>query len=272
MLKKEFVINPEGNKNVLILAGIHGNELTPIYALIKLIKYGHINSIKNPYIKKITVINCVNQDAIESKSRGIREIDLNRMFDTQAIERQEKIRNEILYQITFNDVIIDLHSYGSKNINKEIVLINNCPQAPRYVEFCKLNNLHFALQNTYQNSLKKYVIDLNKIAFTIELNGTNKINVQSAYQGIYIIQTILDNIQAFDFNKYIKLEKYPENYALTDIAAEHSGLFIDNRIIDFEGNILEDFNIHKNIIFNTTHDFVNKGDYCVSVQPNIDYQ
>lgn len=271
MFKQEFILNNEG-KDILILAGIHGNELTPIYTLIKFIKYGFVTSIKNKYIRKITVINCVNQPAIVSKTRGIREIDLNRLFDSEAIAKQLEIRDKITKEIDNHYAVIDLHSYGSKNINQEIVLINNNDQAQRYVEFCKLTGLHFALQNEYQHSLKQYALNNNKIAFTIELSGTNKINIKSAYQGIHIIATILENIQTFEFNHNVTLKKYTDDYCLIHLNAEHDGLFVDNMLMDFSGNILENYNIHKNIIFNTVHDFVNKGDYCVSIQPNIDYQ
>ena len=77
-------IKGKGVNNILILTGIHGNELTPIHCGL-LLKEFNWKKLKESF-KEITILNAINLDGIKE---GVREIpdtstkDLNRMFSNE---------------------------------------------------------------------------------------------------------------------------------------------------------------------------------------------
>ena len=71
-------------KKVLIIAGVHGDELTPIYTLSYMLKNKLFNIDK---VKSITVMNGINSSGIKSTTREISSnntTDLNRMLSTES--------------------------------------------------------------------------------------------------------------------------------------------------------------------------------------------
>ena len=81
-------IKGKGNKNILILTGIHGDELTPIYAGYLLSKYNWLESFAN-YFHTLTILNAVNINGIKKNTREIPSdstTDLNRMFKNEVKE------------------------------------------------------------------------------------------------------------------------------------------------------------------------------------------
>lgn len=269
MFKKEFSIYKNGTKNVLVIAGIHGNELTSVYATMELEKaLEKYILINNQDIRKITIINFANQEAINTYQKNYNFFDLNKDF---SIERkpENKLTVEIIEEIKKHDIIIDTHTYGTKFLTRNIISINNNLQAKTYVDFCNKYQIPFALNRFYQNSIKQYSIDLGKIAFTIELaGGVGKIDKQNATLGFNLIVRI---INFFKEDYYPSNNaKYHEEYCLEDLKATNTGIFIDNEIIDANSKVLSSYRpLEKNIIFTTTNDFVSKGDYVLSIQPNI---
>jgi predicted deacylase len=269
MFKKDFNIYKNGTKDVLVIAGIHGNELTSIYAVMEfekaLEKYILIN---NPEIRKVTIINFANQEAINTAQRNYNFFDLNKDFSIE-MKPVNKITVEIVEEIKTHDIIICVHTYGLKHLVKDIVSINNNAQAKTYVDFCNKYQIPFALNKYYQNSIKQYAIDLGKVAFTLELAGglgkISKANVASCYNQLF---RIINFFKLDDFPS--SNEKYHEDYCLEDLKATNTGIFIDNEIIDANSKVLSSYRpFEKNIIFTTTNDFVCRDDYILSVQPNI---
>lgn len=268
-------INPDGEKNVLIIAGVHGNELTAIHSVASMIdefqKPPYINMFKsNNFIKSIKIMNGVNEFAIKQKTRLV-EYDMNRSFKFGV----DDITQMLMEEIKKHDIIFDVHSYHSRSLVKTSVLINNDMRANQYVKFCLDNKLGFILQGDYQKGTIKEYSSLwpEKIAFTIETKGSNKIDIGSSFSASYMIQKIITNINN-DF--FIEPNPLPKHYNVQDYYSPVDGLVLADSIVDFSFNTLfdfkRDFKRDDDICFKANHDYVNKGDYLYSIQPNIPYE
>ena len=185
----------KGTKDILILTGVHGDELTPIYVGYKLDpeKQFDINSYR-----LITIVSAIN---IEGIKKGVREIpsdhttDLNRMFINNIPENKV---NEIKKLINTHDIVIDLHSSPSCT---EFILINQNEYANSYVEFAISNNIKYLLRYSDNNTIKKYCIERNKISFTVEINKMKEIDFDSSFNCQKLLERIINNINSFKQNK-----------------------------------------------------------------------
>lgn len=223
--------NKEG-KNILIISGVHGDEITPIYCT-RLIQ-DYLNATKFN-VNTITILSAVNKKGIKNNSRDIIEKysnDLNRSFSS---EEQEDYVSILKSHIDKNDVIIDVHSSPKCT---EFLLINQDFNANSYVEFCIKNNIKYFLRYSSSDTIKKYCNELGKISFTLELNGMNSCDIQSAIKGERIVNNILHNINDFSI---IKSE--PKYSTGTEIYSLYSGLVLYN--INFGSKI------EYNQLFNT---------------------
>ncbi len=181
-------------KNILVMSGIHGNELTPIYCtyLLSETKY-NLEDFEN-----LTIVSAINFYGICENTRNIPQNntdDLNRMF---SIKLNIDLKKEIEKLIDENDVIIDIHS--SPNCD-EFLLLNQDETTNSYVDFCIENDLHYLIRYSNTNTIKKYCIDLDKLSFTLELNKMDYIDYNSAKNGSEIIKKIISSVNNFKINK-----------------------------------------------------------------------
>ena len=117
-------------KNILIIAGIHGNEIGTIslaYDLIHTISHTKKEELQTlfPDIREITILPVANYEAMRSCKRDIVHTtnDLNRGWFT---DRYSTIRTDILDEIEKADVVIDMNSlYGKDTFDKLKFLIEN---------------------------------------------------------------------------------------------------------------------------------------------------
>jgi len=217
------IFEGKGDKNILILSGVHGNELTPIYCSYLLSKYDDIfffdkKYIKSKSFKKLTILSSINDDGIIKNTRDIPNnstTDINRMFNS---ELKVNIQEELKTLINENDVIIDIHSSPHCT---EFALINQDRKTNSYIDFLKNIDVNYAIRYSSANTIKKYCLDLNKIAFTIELNGMNKIDYDSAGKGFELVCKIINNIRKFEV-----VESEPKYDTLTELLTYRKGLFI----------------------------------------------
>lgn len=208
--------NKKGKK-ILIISGVHGNELTSIYCTYLLTKCNYTDF----NFKSITIISSINIDGVIKNTREIPNNsteDLNRMFKSEDIINY---KNELEKYIKKNNIIIDIHTSPKCD---NFVLLNQDEYTNSYVDFCNKNDIHYLIRYSSANTIKKYCIDLNKITFTLELNKMDYIDYNSAENGKNVVMKIIKNCNSFNNKKskpihktYIELQTYKE------------GLFIENK-------------------------------------------
>ncbi len=114
MFKKYVFDSKIKGKNILVLGGVHGNEVAGTKAqniLMEKIKNNELN-LKSGLI---TFIPVVNKEAQRQDKRFV-DVNLNRVvcFHENAKLNEEKIANELIKEIEKCDVMIDLHSTHCK--------------------------------------------------------------------------------------------------------------------------------------------------------------
>ncbi len=207
--------NNKDGFNILIISGVHGNELSPIYSTYLLNNY--IQQHKIGDYNSLTIITGVSNNAIIENSRDLvnsHTNDLNRMFSNFNINEKELLKE----YIDANDIIIDIHS--SPNCT-EFVLINQDENANSYVEFCKEIGVTYLLRYSNANTIKKFCLEKGKICFTLELNLLNYIDLVSSEKGVDIIINIINNINKFDYRN-----EYPVYNTYGELNTYYSGIFI----------------------------------------------
>jgi succinylglutamate desuccinylase len=270
MNKIEF--KGKGEKNILILTGVHGNELTPVYVGYLLNEY-ILKNDKNydDNYHNLTLINAINIDGIRKNIRDVplnNTDDLNRMFKTEV---KEKYVDEIKELIDKNDVIIDIHSSPACT---EFILLNNNEYSNSYVEFAEKFQIPYLLRFNNNDTIKKYCLEKGKISFTIEINKMNSIDFDSSSKCFNIIQDIFHNVNNFIY----KIEE-PRYEPYFEFFYHKEGLFIPNyckklgKFIENGDEIGECINLknfNKDIIYykNNINARIISGDDTSYINPN----
>lgn len=233
MYRKEIIGNNNKGKNILIIAGVHGNELTSIYCAYLLSKYDYTNF----NFKKITIVNSINKIGVIKNQREIPNTatsDLNRMFNLEdTIDIKEVLEKEIKE----HDIIIDIHTSPKCD---NFVLLNQDDNTNSYVDYCEKNNINYLIRYSSTNTIKKYCIDLDKISFTLELNMMDYIDFDSAEKGKEIVLNIIKN------NNFSIKKEEPKYESYVELQTYKAGLFISEKICgdvitknDIVGSILD---------------------------------
>lgn len=235
---KTFKGNNKEGKNILIISGVHGDEITPIFCT-KLLQEHLVDYNSNYDVNNITIISAVNKIGIKNNTRDItkkQSNDLNRLFNSDIQEDYVAILKTYIDE---HDVIIDIHS--SPNCT-EFLLINQDFYANSYVDFCIKNDIKYFLRYSNSDTIKKYCSNLNKISFTLELNGMDRVDDHSTIKGYEIVKTIISNINGLNI-----IKEEPKYNIGTEIYTLHSGLneyfFDTSKIID----VRVEFNAVTNI-------------------------
>lgn len=221
------VILGTGTKKILVLTGIHGNELTPVYCGKLLNEHNWINDSKN--FKKLTILNAINKNGIQNNTREINydsTSDINRMFSS---EKYDFSKNELLEYFENNDVILDIHSSPAIT---ETFLLNQDGSGNNYVRFLNKLNLNYYIRYSNANTTKNYCLNKNKIGFTLELNKMDYIDFESAKRGLNIVVDVIKNINSFDNSK----KEEPKFKVGFDYYTYYEGLFIPNKKL---GDVVE---------------------------------
>ncbi len=266
---KEFKGNKEDGKNIVVLSGVHGNELTPISALIKLQK--NIDIVL-PYVNKITLIMGANVDAMKRFSRSS-DKDFNRIMgeDHEFAKLMEEYVNN-------NDVIIDVHA--SPNIS-EFALINTDDNYSKMVNFCKKCNIDIVAWESNTNSIKSFAFSKDKVGITLELNGMTSIDEKSAVKGSEMIISIIKNIDLLDETHFsynievLKAINSPKD-GLIEYHKSIGDMIYDNEMIytlyDTSGDIIDmvKSDTTGKIILVNSNNYVNTGDEVYNIMPDIE--
>jgi len=215
---KEIKGNVLAGKKILVISGVHGNELTPIMTT-HLLTQSELDLDLDKF-QSLTIITGANNDAINSNTRDIPNSttsDLNRMFKNTP---PFSIKDELRKHLDANDVIIDIHSSPSCT---EFVLLNQDENTNSYVEFCKEHLINYTIRYSGAETIKKYCLSRNRIAFTLELSGIGYVDYTSAYQGKIITKNIIENCSNF-----VVRQEEPVYSPYVELYTYKSGIFSRN--------------------------------------------
>jgi len=207
----------QGEKNILILSGVHGNELTPILSSMLLCDSLKSEEFIKTY-KKLIILNFINLNGIRENIRDIPHSinhDFNRKF---PLDKPDYIFEIVDDFIRNSDIVIDIHSSPSC---LECILINQDKFANSYINFSIENNINYIVRYNYNNTIKKHASDLNKKSFTVELNGMNILDERSAVLGENLILNIIKNVDKLNL-----IEEFPKFKTFEEIFYFEEGLFI----------------------------------------------
>lgn len=185
-----------GDKKLLLISGLHGDEYNPVVALRELFidaKSDFVTDLKSRY-SSITVLHAVNRQGLVNNTRLCEGIDLNRIEDYSSDKLKQFIDD--------SDVIVDVHASPKCST---FVLISNNDEASSYVKFCKDFHLNYVVwSDSAANSTKAYAISKGKTAFTIECSGIGSVDELSVFLVKSMIKTISLNAGNYSFDKEIQ--------------------------------------------------------------------
>lgn len=205
-------------KRVLIISGVHGNELTPLLTTQMLST--DICNYKNilSFYAEIVIITGINELAIKSKTRGAS------LPNTDDMNRKSSDKEDIITiakdYIKNADIVIDIHS--SPDIT-EMFLINQDVYAEVMYKVMLLSSQKYCFRPFNGDTIKNYTLGLGKIGFTLELNGIDFIDKMSARKGYSMVIDLLGVIYDMEL---IKGDIDPR-FTLIDVISYSEG------IIDF---------------------------------------
>lgn len=187
--------------NVLVIAGIHGDELTSMNVCDELINYFSKNKPDKTnltflnYVNEYGLVNCTREWATVENER-----DLNRYHFADSDIANE--RTFIKQQILQSDVVIDIHS--SPNIT-EFFLIDNGSNIN--LDYFKENDFPFIVRDFDGKTIKRFCLNTTKndkriLGFTFETRGLKEVDRVSAMKSFNILKQFIKNIHdVYDANK-----------------------------------------------------------------------
>jgi aspartoacylase len=275
-----FELSGAGEKNILILAGVHGNELTSIYCayILKENLLAAHSTCKNKMFKKITILNNINIEGVRKNTREIpteSNEDLNRMFSN---ETSLNLKEDLQKYFEENDVIIDIHTSPSCT---EFVLINQDEYANSYIKYAKEHNIDYLIRYNNSNTIKKFCLENNKISFTIELNKIGSIDHDSAKKGMELIENIINNIDNFELKKseptndtYIEFFHHKEGLFLPQkklgeivLPGEIIGMILDLKTLSHKTIVIYNKSFPSKIICDSGNSYVSASNSICYMQP-----
>ena len=187
MLRKTYKGKKSEGPSVLLIGGVHGNEMTPVYTLSHMIKK---DSFYLESIKELTILNGVNVTGLREGTREMQfdgSNDLNRSLvndpelDINLIQLLEE-------EIEKHDIIIDVHSSPSCS---NFALINIDEFANSINEYCDKAGVITGFRYSGANTIKNYCTSKDKIGITLEINKMNEIDFESATDAVDQITNLL---------------------------------------------------------------------------------
>ena len=265
--------NTQGKK-IAILAGIHGNEINPIYTAMKLVRDSLLTDLEvMKDLSEITVVNTINKAGLMLNKRGIdkpRIDDLNRFFDSD----ESDVVGELKKVIDEHDVIIDLHA--SPNCT-EFVLIDINEYTNSMIEWCVKAGVFYACRYSSNKTIKHYCQDKGKTSITYEMKGMNFIDEVIAHKTIEDIKSLIENVNKFNLEKtepnikeIVITSSYKDGLLLHsvnlgDIVNKND---VISRVANYKGDVVLEIKSPVNgRIISLSHSYVCSGFNTALIQP-----
>lgn len=203
--------------NILLSAGIHGNEKTGIFLIKKFQKNPELIE-RNSFTSKTLLIN---QKAIELNKRYY-EIDLNRCFASHIIHNPKaEVYEELLAQKLYRqiqeskiDFVIDVHT-STSNMGLTLLLSNNNPFNLQLAAYLASKNPQVKIVrsiNTEENRFRH----IFPLGFTLEIGAIAPNVIDSVWfeRAEALIIEILDYIELTNQHQQPKFSKTITLYSL----------------------------------------------------------
>lgn len=230
--------------NVVILGGIHGNELCGVNAIKDFIKKIIKNNLKIN-IGKLTLI-ISNPKAIENNVRFSEE-NLNRCFifdKDKTNSYEEKLSLEIKNYLDKADYVLDLHSSSNLNSEPFIICEKNCLDLTNKLDIKKIC---LGFTKIHPGGTDYYMNKLGKVGICVEcgsLFDDSSTNVAIKTLNLFLYNLGLINLNLFNFeNLKVDLEifevflnyKFKNNFSL--IRKFEDFEFVESgKLIGFDGS------------------------------------
>lgn len=167
-----FVETGKRNQQVLLVSGMHGNEQNAVLASIGVVSSCVWSDIDVSYILGL------NRNGLLRSVRDFAPVDnkpvtdMNRVFNVltdKDFPSPEDMRDGIVPVISKSDIVVDVHNSPSCS---NMVVIDNNEYAANIVRFCLAHGIQYYVANkSNPGTLKQYAFRMNKLGFTVELNG-----------------------------------------------------------------------------------------------------
>ena len=248
-LKKENIFNFSTNnkgKKILILGGVHGDEIAGIKAIENIIKKLIIDN------GEIYFIIC-NDKAIKKKERFIEE-NLNRCFLKNKVSTnsyEENLANELKPIMSQFDICLDIHNSTSKDTEPFIICEANAYPLINSINVKKVVSNFDKLE---PGGTDYFMNSINKIGICIEcgyLDDKNSVQVAENIIINFLKKTcnIKESSKNFDEKKYYFLDKtyIPKiNFVLEKKFKDFEKIKL-NQIIGYD---------NENIIYSTNNSII----------------
>lgn len=172
MMQDATVKFSDNGTKVLIISGTHGNESNAVK--ISSLLYRMLAAAGQEPIEGIASIEFligINDAGLKYNTREYASeaaiADINRSF-YEHCPSYTQILKAVEDAVSRNDIVIDLHN-SPKCLNA--FCVDYAPDAAFFIELLSRNGLPFTVRESNSNTIKKYVNNLGKIGFTLELDN-----------------------------------------------------------------------------------------------------
>ena len=217
--------NGSGNNDIAIISGTHGDELTPLRCLMLLEKT--MKEIDPILYRSVTIVIGINTPALRSGTRSYSPkptSDLNRSFKFIDYDDPKELMERLIHD---NDVVIDVHS--SPDIS-EFYLVDINKFTPNVISILEMNESKYACRYFNGDTIKKYILNQDKIGLTLELNGMTTIDESSAFFGKLMLKKFIENSNKLD-NRIDEDMSFPIK-EMIEIKSDVEGIFEKEVIAD----------------------------------------
>ncbi len=222
-----------GSPKVFLGASIHGDELTSLAVLWKIMDYMKISELNG----SLTMVMGMNPEGIAfgRRTEPYFNVDLNRMYpgDPEG-SLPERITN-IIYNIAVNhDVVLDIHTAGD---SIPFILIDPIKGELKTMTLELANSMGITVLEEYTEekyereklggSLPPQTLKKNIPSFTVELPGGDRIDWRGVNVGFKAVLNLMIHLGMMDskpneINEFFVLKE--GNYRRHDIMANNAGI------------------------------------------------
>ena len=187
-----------GDKKILIIAGVHGDEITAVSSVFGMIKGCCFTEFRRRY-KTLTFIPNVNIDAIKKGERSFENKpneDLNRAFKKDDFDCKKFLKPFLDY----SDVVIDIHN----SPQVDTCMLIDYGRHQEAASICFDASVSYIIRPFEGNTIKKWCIDNSKLAVTVEASGMNYVKEASELEIYRIVEQFLSSYLSgnVDYEEY----------------------------------------------------------------------